>query len=63
MPTKSKRDSKELPNAVIASKGLKSAEAEELLLQYGRNELEDKQKPKVRHTYSKNHYFISINQG
>lgn len=31
----------------VASKGLSSAEAQELLLKYGRNELEDKKKPKV----------------
>jgi len=32
----------------VPSKGLTSAEARELLLQYGRNELEDKKRPKVR---------------
>lgn len=31
----------------IASKGLTSAQAAELLLQWGRNELEEKNKPKV----------------
>jgi hypothetical protein len=31
-----------------ASKGLSSAEADELLRVHGRNELEDKKKPKVK---------------
>lgn len=38
----------------IASVGITSAQAEILLKQYGRNELEDKQKPKVCKEY---HYF------
>jgi len=34
----------------VASVGITSAQAEILLKQYGRNELEDKQKPKVKNT-------------
>lgn len=35
----------------VPSRGLTSAEAEHLLIQYGRNELEDKKTPKVGLNY------------
>ncbi|RYG70091.1 hypothetical protein EON64_01150 [archaeon] len=46
-------ESHEKAKDFIPSKGLTSEEAATLLLQWGRNELEDHRKPNVRETHSR----------